>query len=387
MNIHSLLILSPPKLKGLAKDIALITKFKDESLFMNVHECHNLDDFIEEIKSKDAPDFILVFESIHACRLEKEKARTETLQVLKDIKFQLNSKIVVIISNSKESETHCMPFINELIKLNIHDFYFEDKISSSDIVEKLFLPSKTLKDNQKYIITDIIPKEIIKEIKIEVPKYVEVPVERESRRSFFIREKEATKEVSIIGSKSNTIIGIVGASRGCGVTRLCVNFAAKLAEYGQKVLILDRSENQHLNNMEIKGQEIKSCPLYEVDIKKYDYIIIDFGVIAEIDISGKVIPKPDMTNEKKLERQYCNEIVFVASSLPWRLYELETYIEHAIFEVLTNEWIFYVNGEDNILYEKTKKKYEKDRLLLTEFDYDDPLAELYKTIESREEYK
>lgn len=176
------------------------------------------------------------------------------------------------------------------------------------------------------------------------------------------------------------VIGVIGASAGTGASSLCVGYATYLKGQGKKALLLDRTENRHLSSIEIKGQKIDSCLLSEVNLSKYEYIIIDFGRLAEIDTKGNVSPGPDMTNEKRLERQFCNEIILVGSSLPWKLIEIETYIEHTIFARLSENWILYITGEQNRPFELLKKNYEGQRAFIVSYELEDPFAKLNECI-------
>ena len=176
------------------------------------------------------------------------------------------------------------------------------------------------------------------------------------------------------------VIGVIGASAGAGASSLCVGYAIYLKEQGNKVLLLDRTENKHLSSIEIKGQKIDSCVLSEINLSKYDCIIIDFGRLAEIDTRGNVSPGLDMTNEKRMERQFCNEIILVGSSLPWKLIEIETYIEHTIFARLSENWIFYITGEQNRPFELLKKKYEGQRTFIVSYELEDPFTKLNECI-------
>ena len=211
-------------------------------------------------------------------------------------------------------------------------------------------------------------------------------------KSAGIREKIFGSGIKSSGAKSKAaskmtgcrIVGIINAFPGAGATSLCVGIASYLSEQGKKVLILDRTENRNLSSIEMKGQDIDSCLLSKVNIPKYDYIIIDFGRLADIDPEGNIKPRDDMKNEKRMERQFCHEVILVGSSLPWKLFELIPYIDHPIFENLTRNWIFYINGEQNKVFDHVRECYEQKRIFLVSGENGNPYETLSVMIEERE---
>jgi hypothetical protein len=210
-------------------------------------------------------------------------------------------------------------------------------------------------------------------------------------RTAGIREKLFGAAVNRDGPKSKPpsksvggrIVGIIAAAPGTGATSLCVGYGAYLTGQKRRIILLDRTENQQLSSISIKGQDIDSCPLYDINIHKYNDVLIDFGPIAQIGPSDKITLKDELRNEKKMERQYCSRMVLVCSSLPWRLKELTVYIDHPIFKKLTEDWIFYINGENNALFESLRKNYEKERTFLTSFECENPFETLSSLLDSR----
>lgn len=185
------------------------------------------------------------------------------------------------------------------------------------------------------------------------------------------------------GRRNCEIIGVIGASRGAGATSFCIYYSAHLKEMKKRCLLLDRTANGHLKDIEIKGQDISGDPLNKVNLKKYDYVLVDFGCLAEVAVDGKITLGPDMTNEKRIERNYCHEIILVAPNLPWRLFELSAYIRNGIFQSLSEEWIFYMNGEENDLFKEIKRLYEKERQFFIPAAHDDPYSALDELLEAR----
>lgn len=370
MEMYSLLLVIPPKLAGIGKELEVTQKYNNKDLMLSVKECNSVEVMLDEYISKgNIPDFILLFENINNFRMNKDEARTTMIEALKEVKFNHNSKIIVLIE--EEQENTLLPFVNELIKISINDFYFINEFTKVDILNWLFSEPKTLKDNLKYIITEIKAKEIIKEV--EVPVYIGAAEEQKTVQTPIQSSKKSIK--------TNYIIGVIGTSPGTGATSLCVNYAAHLNAQDKKILLLDRTENKHLANIEIKGQEIKSCLLSDIEkMQSYDYIIIDFGTLATITPDNKILPKPDLTNEKKLERQFCNKIILVGSSLPWKISELELYIEQPIFSSLTEEWLFYINGEKNNAFDNFEREYKSMRDFIVAYKESKPILEIERNI-------
>ncbi|MDD4566236.1 MAG: hypothetical protein PHE79_12285 [Eubacteriales bacterium] len=191
--------------------------------------------------------------------------------------------------------------------------------------------------------------------------------------------KIKTVTATMSGSR---IIGIISAFPGAGATSLCVGLTSHLCSQGS-VLLLDRTDNKNLSGIKIKGQDILDRPLSAVNIAEYDFIIIDFGRLVDIGADGKVMLKEDMKNEKRLERQFCQEMILVGSSLPWKLPELTQYFTHPVFENMTGNWVFYINGEQNKVFEELRKSYEERRSFFVSYESTDPYADLYEYIKNR----
>ena len=195
--------------------------------------------------------------------------------------------------------------------------------------------------------------------------------------------KSSSPAMAAPGRRNCEIIGVIGTSRGAGATSFCIYYSAHLKEMKKRCLLLDRTENGHLKDIEIKGQDISGDALTRVNLKKYDYILVDFGCLAEVAADGKITLGPDMTNEKRIERNSCHEIILVAPSLPWRLFELSAYIRNGIFQNLSEEWIFYINGEENDLFKDIKRLYEKERQFFVPAAHDEPYSALDELLEAR----
>lgn len=365
MKTHSVVILSPPQLETLATKIGGPTTHRDEEIRICAHEFHDLDSFKNYLEIEEEPDTIIVFDMIHGLGGDYEKARSKTLECLKTIKYRFNSRIIIIINSKKEQES--ILFINALMSLSIHDFHLVDKISNSLVLHWILSEPKQWKDNAKYLNTDITRKVIIKEVEKAVPVVEYVPTQAPEK-------------------KGTMVIGVIGAARGQGATTLCVNYADYLTQLNQRVLLLDRTTNQHMMKCvesSFPGLEIKDIPLHDVKMQNYDYVIVDFSPIAEISTDGNISLTEEMISDRRMDRQYCEEIVLVASCLPWRLHEIYAYINGDIFEGLTEAWILYANGPENNIFGKAKKKIRRETELFVPHEHSDEYAALDKLIENR----
>ncbi|MDD4566038.1 MAG: hypothetical protein PHE79_11265 [Eubacteriales bacterium] len=350
MERYSLLIAAPPKLKGLGKEIEKIKKFQDRGIFIEVNECSDLKTLFDLINQGIEPDFFLLFESITENRSNLEKAHTELLESLKKIKFSRTSKIILILQIEKEEGLR--QFVNELIKLDIQDFHFISDFNTDDVIRWMLIEKKELKDNLLYITTEIAAKGEKEVVIKEIPKYIEVPAEDKKKKRFgiFGKAKDNRSEPERPGLK---IIGITGAERGAGATTLCVELAEYLTQFG-RVAILEKTERDELVHMDLKGIDIYTSNLGHIEISRYDFLIIDFGVFFEIGkLSGLATIITDsntvIETERKMniEKSYCSKIICVCPAVPWKLYKTDFLINNIASAEDTENWILFFNGNTN----------------------------------------
>jgi hypothetical protein len=387
MERYSLLFMAPSKLRGLKKEIDNIKKINNRSVFIEVNECNEIESFIKD--QGKAPDFLLLFESIAEDRSNIVKAHTELLNILRDFKFNSSTKIVVIMQADKESLLK--PFTNELIKLDIQDFHFISEFNIDDIIGWLFFEKKELKDNQKYINTELTTKGETRTIIKEVPTYIEVPSTENRKKAVFnfslfgSRNRSAVVKQTIESKRLTKTIGVTGTARGTGVTNLCFDLAEELSSMNKKVAIIERNDHSHLSNMFLqnKNMDLYQCPLHEIDVTHYDYVILDFGPFFELDTND--IPyicssKKDVEDKELacgIEKRYCNYMILVAPAQPWRLKEAEFYIEDQSCKDEAREWIIYFNGNFKTNdFSGFLSKYEGLRNMIMSYDNKDSITEL-----------
>lgn len=152
MKKYKLMLAAPPKLQDLGADIEKISQLAEEEVYIQVTErCSDVEQLNEWIanQEKEELDFLLLFNLVED-RINQEQGSLEILEALRTIRFSNHSKMIVILAQKHESNILWLNFINELMKLNIQNFYFADEFTTEDL--KFWLEQeKTLSENQKYI--------------------------------------------------------------------------------------------------------------------------------------------------------------------------------------------------------------------------------------------
>ncbi len=178
-----------------------------------------------EKQEGDQPDVILVFDAASYKRVDSKTDETllykDFIDNLKTVQLSVNSKIVLVLSKEKEEN---LELLNELIKLNIQNFFFaKDKFTIQDILMWL-LTEKTLKDNEKYLITGKGDK------KTQVFRQVEKQTE--------IKEVEKIIEKKVIETRTEYIETkkVVGYSRKVFCIPGNTEFASEMAYITAKAM-------------------------------------------------------------------------------------------------------------------------------------------------------
>lgn len=152
MKKYKLMLAAPPKLQDLAKDIEKISQLAEEEVYIQVTErCSDIEQLKEWISEpeKEEINFLLLFNLVED-RINQEQGSLEILEALRTIRFSTHSKTIMILAKKHESSAIWLNFVNELMKLNVQNFYFADEFTTEDL--KFWLEQeKTLSDNQKYI--------------------------------------------------------------------------------------------------------------------------------------------------------------------------------------------------------------------------------------------
>lgn len=105
-------------------------------------------------RKESEPDIVIMFDTAEYPKVsEKTGGRlfySGMISCIREVRLNLGSKLVLILASDKENN---LEFLNELMKINVHNFYFTpEQFTVDDLKRWLFSPERTLKDNEKYII-------------------------------------------------------------------------------------------------------------------------------------------------------------------------------------------------------------------------------------------
>ena len=163
---------------------------------------------------------------------------------------------------------------------------------------------------------------------------------------FWKREPKAKHQ-----NKAPIIIGIAGAERGAGTTTLCMELAQYLSK-SEKVAILEKTERCELTSFPSKNIDIYTSNLGKIDMNKYSYIFVDFGVFYEI---GKLDGLPTIITDSKtvvdtnsrmsVEMNFCKRIICVCPAVPWKLYKTDFLVNNMVSAEETADWLLFFNGD------------------------------------------
>lgn len=100
------------------------------------------------------PDIVLMFDVAEYPRLDEKTGGilhyAGMINCIREARLKVDSKYVFILSSDKEEN---LEFINELMKINIHNFHFAPKeFTVDDLKRWMFTPERSLKDNEKYLL-------------------------------------------------------------------------------------------------------------------------------------------------------------------------------------------------------------------------------------------
>lgn len=270
---------------------------------------------------------------------------------------------------------HCIYYANDLNYTDENGYDFnkilkeirENRRIYSDAVQPGESESEEIpsgKAPQVITVEKIVPLQIIEK---EVIREVKVVESQPAKRSLFGRSQQAPQVPQV---RRTSIVGVYGSSAGAGATSLCVFFAKHLASK-HKVAIVERNLKGHLAEYLDNTVEIFSKPLNEIDIGGYDYIVIDFGTLYDLSATVPVYiktPKDEILLKQAdygIEKRYCTHNIIVCPALPWRLPEIEFYLEDMANDN-NKGWVFLFNGDHgNKVFNKFIKKYHDRRMIFT----------------------
>lgn len=392
MKKYKLLLAAPPRLDALRVDIEKINHLYDEAAYVQITaHCTDIKELEVWAGSEIDTDFLLLFDLCEA-RANQLKARNEMLEVLKTIRLGKRCKIVAVFSKQHEMESEWIGFVNELMKLDIQNFYFADEVSMDDIARWLER-TRTLPDNEKYLrasVADTKERTVSqRELAItdtdqtvgvsderEMICSQDVPIQQKQLKSQKRIVERATPEMPL---RMTTVIGLVGSGVGVGVTTLCQELAETLLKKkNQKVAIVERNSSGHLAHADLSGATYYSETLAQVPMRNFDVILLDYGAPYQIASNGEYLAEPVNQSEelqRLLEWQLCSHIILVSSPQRWRQYQAKFFIQDPAFAEQTQDWVFYFPGgkEDQKLKE-FRGQFKSHRCIVD--DYQELLKEI-----------
>ncbi|WP_324825155.1 hypothetical protein [Sinanaerobacter sp. ZZT-01] len=365
MKKYTVQLVVPSDLRGIKQEIEKIQSYRSEQVFLSVSGvCDNIKSFQDWVQLNEVPNFILIFERVLLARANREKAREELLTIISNICFR-GSKIICILSEDASEEL--LPFVNELTKLGLQNFYFAKEFRSENLVDWIF-GEKSLQDNMCYLVRQTkfdkekeVPIEVIKEVPIEVEKEVikEVPVEVEK-----IVEKIVEKKIMVPTDAKlmgKITLGIFNLARGAGATTTAISLAENLQSLGYDTAVISMDDKIDLHYLDKKKNAAYIIPapgekrlkLLEAYKNDYKFILLDFGNLFDILPTGQL--KTDRLTEKEYEIEEffrCNYKIAVGFSDEWNAGKLNYFINNPAFDNLET-FIFSIRG----LTDRIAKQY------------------------------
>ena len=150
--------MAPESYENLKNALEKTTEYGGQPLTVSItnwdYSLNSLSYWAADKKTDKEPDVILVFDAASFKRIDSKTDETliykDFIENLKIVQLSVQSKIVLILSKEKEEN---LELLNELIKLNIQNFFFaKDKFYIQEVFGWLFT-NKSLKDNEQYLIT------------------------------------------------------------------------------------------------------------------------------------------------------------------------------------------------------------------------------------------
>lgn len=273
-------------------------------------------------------DVLLMFDTAHFTKDVSHDKRSlayysHLLTKLKETMMSIDvtkTKCVMILTMEEDEN---VPFLNELFKLQIYDIYFLTKQFNTETVANwVFSARKSLKDNEKYIITGVEqaqPSFVIKKTETKI-EYI---------------EKEVVKEVMVPGEDKiigKTAIAVYGSRRGVGTTETAMMIAETLAGLNHKLTV---GLVEYNGSTDLEGIELKRVTIFTrqsighvLQHNHLDYIVIDFGILIEKNMNGKIkgkeVPQSVGSSYYKdylAEFHRCQLKICVLQIKPWQMQE------------------------------------------------------------------
>lgn len=304
MKEYKVHLVAPEEYKILAQELSVIENYQKEKINLKVtgwdYSFSSLNYWVD---TDDAiiPDVFLIFDvadySKHDLTTGKNVGYKNLIDSLKKTKLRMyQSKFVIILSKEKENN---LMFLNELIKLDIQNFYFASDFTIDNVKEWLFSPDRSLKDNEKYIITEVIPmppeQAQVEEKKKKSPFSININLGKKEVVEKVVEKTEVEVIEKVVNtSMGPTIIAIGGTKEGAGTTNMAINIAKYLKTIHRKVALIEMNSRPVLKGIGIPGIDIYSQNyigyvmdkpvnlMNVINSDNYGYIVLDLGALYKL---------------------------------------------------------------------------------------------------------
>lgn len=219
----------------------------------------------------EVPDIVLLFDTAEYPRVNADTGSllhySGMINCIKEIRLKLDSKYVIVLSKDKEEN---LEFLNELMKLDIHNFYFaKGEFSIEDLKVWIFSPEKTLKNNEKYLIAGQ-GLALTKVIKEKADPGIEI-------KEKIITVEKVVKELVSVKFKKLILTVFENPEFACELSYM----AAKLSDLN--VLLID------LDTLNATADAILNIPKYPSNIRSFDDVTNNTGLNICLDAADKNI--------------------------------------------------------------------------------------------------
>ena len=220
-------------------------------------------------------------------------------QIIKTLKTEKPSLKVIVIAAKKDDEE----LINWLHCNGIGNILDGEKLDV-DVLKEAILEAVELPA----------PKERLKIVEKVVEKKIEVPVE-------IIQERFVT----------TVVVSVFNITRGSGSTTTALHLAHTLKKEGHKVCTIEMNTSGDFKRI---GNKYNGVGLYPfgsdysdiISTRKYDYVVLDYGLLYEFDKNGLICVQSDSMMLNEFKRSAVR--VAVCSINPWNEKKLSFYIEN-----------------------------------------------------------
>lgn len=193
-------------------------------------------------------------------------------------------------------------------------------------------------------------------------------------------------EEKIIGT---VVIGVFGSCRGSGSTKTAISTAYYISriKYNYKVALVEvnktgdfkklgiSSKNTSANSFKLNGIDFYyNVKVSDIINMGYNYVILDFGVLFELDINGNIfhneITGHNFTNEEENMREFHRSHVKICACQinPWQtdeaLYSMGYGKNFETWKEVSKDFNYYFTLTDNNEFQVFKDKFSEKKMFL-----------------------